>query len=102
MFNAISPQQLQTILPSVQLLDVREAYEQQICSIGGLLIPLAELPARLTELDPKQHTVVYCRSGGRSAKACELLVQAGFAQVSNLDGGILRWQAEIDNSLARY
>ncbi len=105
MFNCISPQQLQALLQadhSIQLVDVREPHERAICNIGGVLIRLAELPTRLAELDPAQPTVVYCRSGGRSAKACEQLVQAGFQQVSNLEGGILRWQAEIDPSLTPY
>ena len=101
MINSMTPKQLSAVLP-VQLVDVREPYEREICHIGGVLIPLQELPARLCELDPSLPTVVYCRSGGRSAKACELLVQAGFQQVSNLDGGVLRWQADIDPSLTRY
>jgi len=102
MVNIITPQHLSTQLSSVQLIDVREPYERDICSIGGVNIPLAQLEERLGELDPNQLTVVYCRSGGRSAKACELLLHAGFQQVSNLEGGILRWQAEIDPKLTRY
>ena len=46
--------------------------------------------------------VVPCKSGARSARAVGLLREAGFANVTNLSGGILSWIKEIDGSLARY
>src|SRR5215471_19225698 len=50
-----------------------------ICPIpGSLLIPLAQLPQRLDELDRGADIVVHCKAGGRSAKAVGLLRQAGF------------------------
>ena len=84
------------------LLDVREAYEYAICNLGGLLIPLNDLPRRVTELDPARETVVYCRSGGRSAMAAEFLIASGFKNVKNLAGGILAWSAKIDPSMPQY
>ncbi len=84
------------------ILDVREPYEARICSLGGVLIPLGELPARAGELDPSRELVVLCRSGVRSARAVGFLRQAGFARARNLAGGILAWAERIDPRMARY
>ena len=54
---------------------------------GAVNIPLAELPARMAELEPKDRPVVlYCASGARSGRAAHLLSQAGFADVVNAGG----------------
>jgi adenylyltransferase/sulfurtransferase len=84
------------------LLDVREPHEFQICNLEGKLIPLKSLPQRLGELDKSAHLVVHCRSGGRSAKAVELLRASGFDNAWNVQGGILAWIDRIDPSLTRY
>ena len=84
------------------ILDVREPYEARICSLGGVLIPLGELPARAGELDPSRELVVLCRSGVRSARAVAFLRQAGFGKARNLAGGILAWAERIDPRMARY
>ncbi|HEX5474201.1 MAG TPA: molybdopterin-synthase adenylyltransferase MoeB [Vicinamibacterales bacterium] len=85
------------------LLDVREPVEAAICRLpASILIPLGELPRRLDELDPSVPMVVYCKSGGRSARAAALLRERGFANVRNLTGGILAWIDRIDPSLPRY
>jgi rhodanese-related sulfurtransferase len=84
------------------LLDVREEKEYEICHLDGKLIPLGSLPERVSELDVEAHVVVHCRSGGRSAKAVELLLEAGFRNVWNVRGGILAWIERIDPSLTRY
>jgi len=84
------------------LLDVREPHEYQISNIDGKLIPQDELPNRLDELNKEKEVVVMCRSGARSAKACELLEKNGFSNVSNLKGGVNAWAKEIDTSLPVY
>ena len=85
------------------LLDVRNPEEILICRIeGATLIPLPELPKRLDELDRNREIVVHCKSGGRSAKAVDLLKAAGFDRVANLSGGILGWIDAVDPSLNRY
>lgn len=43
-------------------------------------------------LDPKKPVLVYCRSGGRSAKATKALREAGFTTVHDMAGGITAWQ----------
>ncbi len=86
----------------ILLLDVREPYEYRICNLGGLLIPLAELPSRLSEIDLSREIVVYCHSGVRSAAAAQFLRRAGYPRVRNLHGGILAWAAEVDPTFPKY
>ena len=84
------------------ILDVREPHEYQICNIGGLLIPLGDLPKRVNELDTSKEIVAHCRSGVRSAKAVNFLRQAGFKKVHNLAGGILAWADRVDPTMPKY
>ena len=82
---------------AVQVVDVREPAEWQDALghiEGALLMPMAELGTRHAELAPDRPVVAVCRSGTRSAQACLLLQRAGFAQVANLAGGMLRWRAQ--------
>lgn len=84
------------------VLDVREPHEYQICNIGGYLIPLGDLPKRVSELDSSREIVAHCRSGVRSAKAVDFLRQAGFKKVRNLAGGILAWADRVDPKMPKY
>jgi MoaD family protein len=88
---------------NVFVLDVREPNEYQICKItGSKLIPLGELPARVSELDRDRDLVVHCKMGGRSAKAVALLQERGFTRVRNLKGGILAWIDRVDPTQSKY
>jgi adenylyltransferase/sulfurtransferase len=85
------------------LVDVREPYEYDICRIpGARLIPLGELPSRMSELDSADEIVLQCKSGMRSARALKLLQEAGFAKLWNVEGGILAWSDTVDNSVPKY
>jgi sulfur-carrier protein adenylyltransferase/sulfurtransferase len=86
----------------VFVLDVREPHEYQICNISGHLIPLGDLPQRMSELDSSREIVVHCKSGVRSAKAVAQLQQAGFRKATNLKGGILAWADRIDPKVPKY
>jgi adenylyltransferase/sulfurtransferase len=66
------------------------------------LIPLGDLPKRVSELESSREIVVHCKTGGRSAKAVAFLRQAGFSRVHNLAGGILAWSDKVDQSLPKY
>lgn len=93
----ISPAALSECLKDVQVLDVREPAEFHgpLGHIdGALLLPLGSLGVGLDTLDRSRPVVTVCRSGTRSAQAAVLLAQAGFEQVANLAGGMLRWRAE--------
>ena len=85
------------------ILDVRNPVEYDICRLeGGHLIPLDQLISRVNELDSAWDIVAMCRSGARSAKAIEVLQQAGFRKLRNLQGGILAWSDEVDPSVPKY
>jgi molybdopterin/thiamine biosynthesis adenylyltransferase/rhodanese-related sulfurtransferase len=85
------------------LLDVREPNELEISQLPNAKnIPLGTLAARLSELDTAQEMVVFCKSGGRSTRALELLTSAGFKKVKNLKGGINAWAQQIDSDLPVY
>lgn len=82
--------------PALPLLDVRNPDEFEAGHLpGAKLIPLGELQKRLGELEQLRggRIVVYCKGGGRSARACELLREAGF-RVENLRGGYMAWESE--------
>ena len=86
------------------ILDVRKPHEYDIANLGGLLIPVDDLEARLAELEPyrNEEVIVHCRSGARSARAVELLQKAGFTGAVNVKGGILAWSDEVDPSVPKY
>jgi adenylyltransferase/sulfurtransferase len=85
------------------LIDVREPHEYQIARIpGARLIPLGELPKRLSELDPKAEIVAHCKVGGRSQQAVDLMKQNGFQHVLNMTGGITAWSDKVDPSVPKY
>lgn len=86
-----------------QLIDVREPYENEISTLHGLLIPVADIPARVNEIDKDKKVVIHCRSGARSGNAINYLEQNhGFTNLYNLTGGILAWANEIDPSMETY
>ncbi len=87
---------------NIFVLDVREPHEYQICNIGGHLIPLNDLPKRVSELDSSREIVVHCKMGGRSARAVDYLRQSGFAKVHNLAGGITAWADRVDPKVPKY
>jgi adenylyltransferase/sulfurtransferase len=85
------------------LIDVREPHEYKIASIpGAKLIPLGEFPKHVDEFAKDAEIVIHCKSGGRSARACGILRQAGFAHVRNVVGGILAWSDKVDPSVPKY
>ncbi|NJN19030.1 MAG: molybdopterin-synthase adenylyltransferase MoeB [Oscillochloris sp.] len=103
----ITPKELAALMDSAErpyLLDVRNPYEVEIAAIPGTdkLIPVDQLPERLSELDSAREMVIYCRSGARSGRAVELLKGAGFRKVKNLVGGVLRWSDDIDPTMPKY
>ncbi|WP_193367373.1 MBL fold metallo-hydrolase [Pelagibius marinus] len=93
----VQPQWLEEHLNAAQILDVREAdeFDGPLGRIpGAKLIPLGSLAERTSELRPDRPVIAVCRAGGRSAQATTILRRAGFGQVANLAGGMLRWRAQ--------
>ncbi|MFZ5782555.1 MAG: rhodanese-like domain-containing protein [Pseudomonadota bacterium] len=93
----VEPHWLEENLGKIHLVDVREPAEftGPLGHIRGAIpLPLGELAARATELPRDKPLVAVCRAGSRSAHATAILQKAGFAEVANLPGGMLRWRAE--------
>lgn len=77
------------------IVDVREPSEVALVRIpGSINIPLSQLKNRLIELGKYKQTpiITQCRSGRRSQEAFKMLTSSGFAQVQNLEGGIVAWE----------
>jgi rhodanese-related sulfurtransferase len=80
--------------------DVREEHEYEEDNLGGILIPLGELPDHVDELEEikDEEIIIHCRSGARSGKAQAFLESRGFTNVRNVLGGILAYrQLEGEN-----
>ncbi len=76
------------------ILDVRQPDEWNEAHIpDSTLIPLDQLSGRINELPKDQEIVVVCRSGNRSAQGRDLLLDAGFTQVTSMAGGLTQWKA---------
>jgi rhodanese-related sulfurtransferase len=85
------------------LLDVREQWEVQACSIAGSRhVPMREIPARKDEIDAAADIVVICHHGGRSMQVAMFLEKSGFAKVHNLAGGVDSWARTVDPSMPVY
>jgi molybdopterin/thiamine biosynthesis adenylyltransferase/rhodanese-related sulfurtransferase len=87
----------------VDLIDVREPHEWDIARIpGARLIPMGQFPDVIPSLDATRDIVVQCRSGMRSGNVVRQLQAAGFTNVWNLAGGILRWSDDVDSTVPKY
>ena len=89
----IDIQEAQTrIREGAVLVDVREQNEYDEAHIpGSTLLPLSQLGERFEELPKDKPLVMQCRSGARSTRAAEFLLQNGYSDVVNMAGGIMAW-----------
>lgn len=90
---------------SFLFLDCREPDEYATAYIEGTtLIPMSELAQRVSELDSyrESNIVVHCHHGGRSLRVTNWLRNQGFANTTNMAGGIDEWSQQIDPSIPRY
>jgi rhodanese-related sulfurtransferase len=76
------------------LLNVKTPYIGEIDGTD-LYIPYDQIASRASELPTNKAAklVVYCRSGAESAMAVQTLLQLGYTNIENLDGGMNAWQA---------
>ena len=82
----------QRVQQGALLVDVREPNEYaELHAEGARLLPLSELESRFGELPKDRPLVMICRSGARSARAGEYLLERGYGDVANLAGGTLAW-----------
>lgn len=88
---------------ALQLIDVRETWELDICRIDAAKnLPMSEITNRVDDIEKNIETVVMCHHGGRSMQVAMWLEQQGFGEMTNLLGGIDAWAVAIDPSLDRY
>lgn len=86
-----------------RVLDVREAWEVQVCALpGSQHIPMRDIPERLAEIDRDRDMVVLCHHGVRSLAVANFLAGHGYARIYNLDGGIDAWAKEVEPGMAKY
>jgi adenylyltransferase/sulfurtransferase len=103
--KSITPQEFEQLRNSeerYQLVDVREPFEAQIATMGGLLLPLGAIVSQADQISKEGKVVVHCRSGKRSADAIIQLEKLGFTNLYNLEGGILAYSDEVDASIPKY
>ncbi len=104
----VTPVQLRRMMESgreVALIDVREPVEWDIVRIDGArLIPKDRIlsGAAMAELPQHVPIVLYCKTGIRSAEVLDAVINAGFADASHLQGGIVEWAKQIDPGLPIY
>lgn len=93
-FPELSATETEPLLDHYRVIDVREEYEFN-GPLGFIehseLVPLSEIRDRAEELAGSQPLLLVCRSGKRSAKACETLQALGLQDVTNLAGGMIAW-----------
>jgi rhodanese-related sulfurtransferase len=94
----ISPPELKKKIDreaDILLIDIREDWERDAFNIGGLHIPMADIPARLSEIPKDKEVVLYCEKGIRSTIAIQRLETLGFENLVNLSGGMSAWKILI-------
>lgn len=85
------------------LLDVREPFEVAICAVAGSRpIPMRQIPENAAILPRDRQILVLCHYGGRSQRVTQFLRANGFANATNVIGGIAAWAEQVDPALARY
>jgi len=99
--NNITPDEVKRRLDAgekLNLIDVREPYENADFNIGGVLLPLGQIQSmqidEIEELKDKE-VILYCRSGNRSGQAAMFLDAMGFKDTKNLVGGMLAWEGKF-------
>ena len=83
----------------LHIIDVREPHEYEEYNIGAKLIPLGQIQTmQVDEIEnlKEEELIIHCRSGKRSAMACQILETMGFTNTKNLEGGLLDWKEKID------
>ncbi len=90
--SEVTVEELESALQSgARLIDVRELDEYEAGHVpGAILVPLGSVPEALEQFAPDATTYVICRSGARSYRACEFLVDQGLDAV-NVEGGTMAW-----------
>ena len=84
----------------LNLIDVREPFENAEFNIGGTLYPLGKIQSmQVDDLEEfkDDEIICYCRSGNRSGQACLILDTLGFTNTKNLAGGMVNWMEKYNH-----
>jgi rhodanese-related sulfurtransferase len=102
----ISPLELKQRLDSgedILVIDVREDWELAITSLPfAHQIRMVEILRHLDKIPKDKPVVIMCRSGSRSSRTIEMLQLKGYENLLNLDGGILNWAREVDQTMVLH
>jgi rhodanese-related sulfurtransferase len=94
--RTIDPERLASRLDAgetVCIIDVREDEEVAAGMIPGARhIPMGTIPDRLADIPRDGEVVLVCRSGARSGRVYEYLTAQGYANLVNMNGGMLAWE----------
>lgn len=93
--NQISPKELKEKLErnaDVLLIDIREDWERELFNIGGMHIPMGEIPAHLSDIPKDKDVILYCEKGIRSTITIQRLESIGYHNLINLSGGMKAWK----------
>lgn len=102
--KVVTAEEMQDILEleDVQLVDVRTPDEfavDHIENAQNIDFKSPTFEEDITKLDKDKPVVLYCKSGGRSAKCVKKLEEAGFKKIYDLEGGISKWKYATDNKV---
>lgn len=102
----IAPAELKQKLDSGEkplIVDVREPWEAEICTISGAkLVPLNTVAENMGAFEGAAEVILFCHHGMRSLNAAAFLRRQGIDGARSLTGGIERWASEIDPGMTRY
>lgn len=95
----VSPLELRELLEKVAIIDVRSPGEFGASHLPGAVnIPVSDIQRRLDEVPRDRLAVFICRSGARSLTASAIATRAGLVNIAHLEGGLLDWARQIDES----
>ena len=101
LFEASIHSDTESLKRNIQLIDVRRPEEFEAGKIEGAtninVLEEKSFKEQIKNLDKAQPVYIYCRSGRRSAKAAQLMLDAGFSKIFDLEGGYLNWTGESQN-----
>ena len=88
----------------VQIIDVREPYEWEICRLQQAeLIPMRRIPKSMERVAKDRPVVLYCHQGMRSANIIRFMEDCeGYENLYALAGGIDAWARQVDRNMATY
>lgn len=86
-----------------ELIDIREPWEVEICSIGGTRIPMHRVPEVAETLDKSKQYIILCKTGRRAESVANLLeCRYAFQHIAILEGGITGWYETFEPHYEMY